>query len=131
MRKCFTCKCELTKRSQQKYCSVACQAAERKQKIKERIENGSKKERHQQYRTYMFSIHGESCMLCGWSQRNVVTNKVPLELDHIDGNSANNSLANLRLICPNCSSLQPTYKALNKGKGRYSRMKRYKAGKSY
>lgn len=38
---------------------------------------------------------------------------------------------NLILLCPNCHSLTPTYKALNKGNGRHNRMKRYNDGKSY
>jgi 5-methylcytosine-specific restriction endonuclease McrA len=75
--------------------------------------------------------HGAQCMLCNWNTPNIVTNKCPIELDHIDGNSNNNSLSNLRLLCPNCHSIQPTYKSLNKGNGRHSRMNRYKAGKSY
>ena len=70
-------------------------------------------------------------MECGWNKINPITNKVPIELEHIDGNSENNSLDNLKLLCPNCHSLTPTYKALNIGNGRYKRMKRYKDGKSY
>ena len=57
--------------------------------------------------------------------------KVPIELDHIDGNSENNSLENLRILCPNCHSLTPTYKSSNKGKGRKYRRERYNIGKSY
>lgn len=42
---------------------------------------------------------------------------IPLELDHIDGDSDNNALSNLRLLCPNCHALTPTYRARN---ARYS-----------
>lgn len=38
---------------------------------------------------------------------------IPLELDHIDGKSNNNSLENLRLLCPNCHALTPTYRGKN------------------
>jgi len=38
----------------------------------------------------------------------------PLELDHIDGNSANNDLSNLRILCANCHAQTPTYKSKNK-----------------
>ena len=38
---------------------------------------------------------------------------IPLELDHLDGNKHNNQLDNLRLICPNCHALTPTYRGKN------------------
>lgn len=53
-----------------------------------------------------------SCNLTEWVGR-----PIPLELDHIDGNSRNNLLTNLRLLCPNCHALTPTYRGKNKGKG--------------
>ncbi len=52
-------------------------------------------------------------------------------MNHIDGNSENNKEKNLELLCPNCHSLTPNFKGLNKGNGRHSRMLRYAAGKSY
>ena len=70
-------------------------------------------------------------MECGWGEENPKTNKVPIELEHIDGNSNNNELSNLKLLCPNCHSLTPTYKGANRGNGRYERKERYKKGKSY
>lgn len=39
---------------------------------------------------------------------------IPLELDHIDGNPLNNTLLNLRLLCPNCHALTPTYRGKNR-----------------
>lgn len=39
---------------------------------------------------------------------------IPLELDHIDGVHLNNSLDNLRLLCPNCHAQTPTYRGKNK-----------------
>jgi 5-methylcytosine-specific restriction endonuclease McrA len=57
-------------------------------------------------------------MDCGWCEINPITNKVPIQLEHIDGNSENNSLDNLKILCPNCHSLTPTFGALNKGNGR-------------
>lgn len=44
-------------------------------------------------------------------------------LDHINGNAANNTRENLRLICHNCDSQLPTYKSKNKNS---ARIKRYK-----
>jgi 5-methylcytosine-specific restriction endonuclease McrA len=54
-----------------------------------------------------------------------------MDLEHIDGNSLNNNLENLSLICPNCHSQTATYKGANKGNGRYYRKIRYQEGKSY
>lgn len=113
-----------------KYCSNQCQAERTKTLINEQILRGEEV-RHQQVRRYLMDTYGAKCMLCGWAKENVVTKRVPIELDHIDGNSSNNDLNNVRLLCPNCHSIQPTYKALNKGNGRHSRLQRYKEGKSY
>lgn len=76
-------------------------------------------------RRYLLEKFKYTCSICGWSKKNPTTGKVPLEIDHIDGNSENNSEANLRLICPNCHALTPNFKNLNKGKGRKWRMDKY------
>ena len=67
---------------------------------------------------YLIEVRGESCEKCGWCERHPLTNKVPIELNHIDGNFRNNKIENLELICPNCHSLTKTYRALNYGQGR-------------
>lgn len=70
---------------------------------------------------YLRRKFNDSCALCGWSEKNPATGLVPLVADHIDGNWRNNTESNLRLICPNCDSLTPTYARLNKGNGRENR----------
>lgn len=69
-------------------------------------------------RDYIFNKYESKCSLCGWSKINPKTNRIPLNIDHIDGDYSNNHESNLRLLCPNCHSLTPTYGSLNKGKGR-------------
>ena len=48
------------------------------------------------------------------------------QVDHIDGNAANNKRDNLRCICPNCDSQLDTYKSKNKNGARsYYRYHKY------
>lgn len=72
---------------------------------------------------YLKEKYKDACSMCGWSQKHSITGKVPLEIDHIDGNSENNREENLRMICPNCHSLTSSFRNLNKGKGRAWRIK--------
>lgn len=71
---------------------------------------------------YLLKRLGAKCSKCGWAERHPVTGKVPVEVEHIDGNWQNNTLENLTLLCPNCHSLTPTYRALNRGRGRAERL---------
>ena len=65
-------------------------------------------------RRYLFEKYEGKCQLCGWGETNPITNKVPLEVHHIDGDFKNNAEDNLQLLCPNCHSLTTTFKRLNK-----------------
>lgn len=82
-------------------------------------------------RKYLFKKYDNKCARCGWGEVNEYTGKVPLEVEHIDGNSENNKEENLTLLCPNCHSLTKTYKGANRGNGRHNRMVRYRNGQSF
>ena len=111
-------------RSFYKYCSNACQL---EYQYLARVERWKKREESglssiglvsSYVKTYLRKKYGNKCCLCGWSQTNTTTGIVPLVADHIDGNWRNNTEENLRLVCPNCDALSPTFAALNKVNGR-------------
>jgi hypothetical protein len=54
-----------------------------------------------------------ACEMCGWAQQSE-DGRIPVELDHINGDHHDNRLENLRILCPNCHSLQPTHRGKNK-----------------
>jgi len=131
-KKCLICEnsflIKRIKDNDKKYCSRDCYETSRKKTRIILIKSGLAHSRVA--KKYLIEKNGNSCMECGWDKINETTGNVPIELEHIDGNSENNSLENLKLLCPNCHSLTPTYKALNRGNGRFKRRKRYKEGKS-
>ena len=55
----------------------------------------------------------ELCNITEWMGQ-----KVPIELDHIDGNHYNNELSNLRIVCPNCHAQTDTNSGKNNKKPR-------------
>lgn len=121
---CLNCKDEINKK--QKFCSVNCQHTfDMNKRVSENRASSKTVKR------YLINLYGNKCMECGWDKVNPTSGKVPIEIEHVDGNSENNNLENLKLLCPNCHSLTPTYRALNSGNGRYKRRVRYKDGKSY
>lgn len=54
-----------------------------------------------------------NCEECGWAGVSK-DGRIPLELDHINGDSSDHRLENLRILCPNCHSLKPTHRGLNR-----------------
>lgn len=52
-----------------------------------------------------------SCGLEEWLDKSI-----PLELEHINGDSGDNRINNLCLLCPNCHAFTPTYRGRNIGK---------------
>ncbi|NQV88932.1 MAG: HNH endonuclease [Parcubacteria group bacterium] len=52
------------------------------------------------------------CEFCGWNKK-AKDGRIPVELDHINGDRHDHRLENLRILCPNCHSLQPTHRGKN------------------
>jgi hypothetical protein len=69
---------------------------------------------HPDYQTFKLKnrlllegIKSNVCEICNISEWN--GNSLNMHLDHIDGNSHNHKLENLRMVCPNCHSQTETY----------------------
>lgn len=108
-----------------KFCSCKCSSNfQYKQYIKKWKNgevNGLQKNKWNSYssyiRRYLFEKYNNKCARCGWGEKNKYSNTIPLEVEHIDGDSTNNNEDNLTLLCPNCHSLTSTYRGLNRGHG--------------
>ena len=56
-------------------------------------------------------IRGHRCEQCGETQW--LQELIPLEVHHIDGDTLNNEMDNLKLLCPNCHALTKNYRGRN------------------
>ncbi len=132
MRLCDNCKAQLPS-NKRRYCSNQCQSDYSYKNYidnwKNSIVSGNRginvKNLSGHIIRYITDKYNGRCVRCGWCKVNPITNKSSLEIDHIDGNSDNNTEDNLILLCPNCHSLTINYKNLNKGHGRLWRREKY------
>lgn len=127
--KCLNCK-KPVPRKPNKYCCGKCQMDyQYKQYIKrwlEGKETGNHKSNMQvseHVKKWLKETRGEKCEKCNWNTINEFSGNVPVQMNHIDGNSLNTVPKNIELLCPNCHSLTPTYGNLNRGNGRKNRYK--------
>lgn len=127
---CLNCGKELDNK-RNLYCNIHCFNEHKYNKYIKRWKNNENDGLKGEYgisnhiRRYLMEKNDYKCEKCGWGYVNEFTNKIPLELHHIDGNYLNNKEENLQLLCPNCHSLTETYKFHNKI-GRLGRRKYYK-----
>lgn len=103
-----------------KFCCHQCYVDYQYKQYIERWKNGEENGLVGEYslsqtiRKYLFKKHNNKCEKCGWGEVNPHTNKVPLQVHHIDGNCQNNKEENLQLLCPNCHSLTENFGSRNK-----------------
>ena len=106
---------EWTHQKMDKYCSNTCSGEGKLLESIERAKQGLVKERPT-LRKVLARINGYTCECCGVSEWN--GKEITLQVDHINGLANDNSIENLRLICPNCHSQSDTFGGRNKGQGR-------------
>lgn len=112
------------KKSRGKFCSLACLGVQAVRRSDQNIAAGGGSQRS--LRAYLLRHRGPQCEACGigdeWNGQ-----PLSLHMDHIDGNSDNNVLANLRILCPNCHSQTETWRGRNKKPHRRNRyLKEYR-----
>ena len=119
---CRSCKNPLKERYKKVFCSNKCQMDFQHKIFMDEWLSGERKVVTKNISGYikrfLLEKYGEKCSLCGWHKKNPSTGRVPVEVDHLDGNADNNFVENVRLLCPNCHALTPSFRNLNKGKGR-------------
>lgn len=102
------------------YCNTICQQKDKRSKLIHAWLDGSlpgwKGERRQTKKfviSYLHETRGTCCERCGWDERHPVDGAVLTEVDHIDGDAENCVPSNLRVLCPNCHSMTPTFRRRN------------------
>lgn len=112
---------KLTIRNARGFCSHTCYSNYRWNITLQRIESTGYIHSNTNFHSsptakkYISEKYGYVCSLCQlseWQNKPIV-----LILDHINGKPNDWSISNLRLVCPNCDSQLPTYKAKNTGNG--------------
>ena len=63
----------------------------------------------------LIHIRGHKCECC--EQIEWLGQQIPLEVHHKDGDSLNNEMSNLELLCPNCHALTKNYRGRNINRG--------------
>lgn len=77
------------------------------------VVNGTMQSFSLKKRLFLADLKEPKCEHCGWAQQ-ALDGCIPVELDHVNGDRHDNRLENLRILCPNCHSLQPTHRGKNK-----------------
>ena len=109
-------------RRQQAFCSIECATTFRTgRKIKDWLSG-----KHKGYtgktmslskfvKHYLYETRGTACSICSWDERHPIDGSILTEIDHINGDASDTRPENLRILCPNCHSMTPTFRGRNRG----------------
>ena len=70
---------------------------------------------------YLLETRGDRCEECGFDKHGPFGSII--QMDHVNGDCFDNRPENLKLLCPNCHAMTPTYGSRNRGSGRAHRRK--------
>lgn len=117
-KKCLWCKEGILKKGAKKYCSEKCCAKNKYMEYFLDWYNGiNKKKQYFILREYLELIYGHRCSQCGITQW--LGCEIIFEVDHINGDSSDDSKENVRLLCRNCHSQTKTYANSKSKSGRF------------
>ena len=74
----------------------------------QQLKDWSQYSRGVRLKPHLIRLRGHVCECCKLSTW--MSNPIPLEIEHCDGDNTNNELSNLKLLCCNCHALTPTWR---------------------
>lgn len=100
-----------------KYCNNTCKSNYINNKLTEQWlvgeisghTNGHSYDLRTFVKKYMFEQAGHKCEECGCDKVNPYTGNSVLQIDHIDGDASNSRRDNLKVLCPTCHAMTPTF----------------------
>lgn len=103
---------KIKKNCRNKFCTNKCQANYKwvnidKKKVEQGLCNYRKVGVKSSIVRYLKERDGLKCSICNLYEW--CGDKIPLDIDHIDGDFRNNFPDNLRFLCPNCHRQTPTW----------------------
>jgi len=103
------------------YCSLGCSGEHRTRDVistwqagKGRAWSGQARNLKPAIRRWLLKKSNFACSKCGWNKRHPVDGHPLVEINHIDGDAENCLENNLEVLCPNCHSETPNFRARNK-----------------
>jgi 5-methylcytosine-specific restriction endonuclease McrA len=113
-------------RKDRQFCGHVCQQAFNQKVLTEAWLNGEipgwkgkTRQLCNYVRKYLHETRGTACEDCGWDKRHPIDGAVLTEIDHKDGDAENCSPDNLKILCPNCHSMTPTFRRRNLASKRF------------